>query len=90
MSLYDGPHPFRHPRPQRPLTPEVIARARDRYAVDVLVLENYHNDRDVEWGVSFTNHNPEPGDYVEVASKEDAFRLKALVDARVQTARQGQ
>lgn len=43
-----------------------------------IVLES-NNENGTEWGVSFTNHNPELKDYVECASEEDAFKLERLI-----------
>lgn len=47
--------------------------------MNVLVLESHEEDG-VKWGVSFTDHNPELKDYVECATKEDAFKLKRLIE----------
>lgn len=33
-----------------------------------------------EWGVSFTDHNPKPEDYVACLTKEDAFKLQKKLE----------
>lgn len=43
--------------------------------LNILVLEDYNKDGSSEWGISFTNPNPEAKDYFPM-SKETAFRLK--------------
>lgn len=50
--------------------------------MNVLVLEDYDENQDVSWGVSFTNHNPELKDYVGCASKEDAFKLQDILSVK--------
>lgn len=40
----------------------------------VIVIET-HEDNGVEWGISFTNNNPEPQDYFKLPDEETAFRL---------------
>jgi len=46
----------------------------------VIVSEDRDQDGNVTWGVSFTSHNPEPEHYVAMKSKEDAFRLKRIIE----------
>jgi len=41
----------------------------------IQVLETHHGNR-VEWGISFTSHNPEQADYFECLNKTEAFRLQ--------------
>lgn len=48
----------------------------------ILVLED-HNETGVEWGLSFTNHNPEAKDYFPMPDKETAFRLKNYLDTEL-------
>ncbi len=43
------------------------------------IIETYEDDR-VEWGVSTAGYNPPPEEYIEVASKEEAFEIKAAYD----------
>ena len=43
--------------------------------IHVLVIEDVELEGS-EWGISFTNHNPEAKDYFEMPNKETAFRLK--------------
>jgi hypothetical protein len=43
--------------------------------MNVLVIET-HTDEGVEWGISFTDYNPAPEDYLKMADKETAFRLR--------------
>ncbi len=45
---------------------------------NVLVLEGYKSGKQ-DWGVSFTDHNPELKDYVKCSTKEDAFNLKLII-----------
>jgi len=39
------------------------------------VIETHHTDSPTEWGYSFTDHNPEPDDYIRCASEADAWKL---------------
>lgn len=52
-------------------TPETPAEVRKPAGV----IETHHNDGPVEWGYSFTTHNPDPEDYVRCYSEQDAWRL---------------
>ena len=45
----------------------------------MIVIETV-NENSIEWGVSFTNHNPESKDYFKMPDKETAFRLKEYMD----------
>jgi hypothetical protein len=45
----------------------------------VQVIED-HDDSGVHWSVSFTSHNPEASDCVFMASEEDAFKLKKILE----------
>ena len=45
-----------------------------------VVVVNENPSTTNEWGVSFTNHNPELKDYVRCASEEDAFKLKQIIE----------
>ena len=45
----------------------------------VLIIET-HYDSGVEWGVSFTTHDPLPQDYVACKSYSDAERLITALD----------
>ena len=47
---------------------------------ETVIIET-HQGGAVEWGVSFTDSNPEAADYVACASYEDAEKLKEKVDA---------
>ena len=46
----------------------------------VQVCEDYDPDGNVSWFVSFTSHNPKPEDCVKMVSKEDAFKLKEILE----------
>lgn len=43
--------------------------------INILVIESVESEG-TEWGISFTNPNPEAKDYFEMPNKETAFRLK--------------
>jgi len=45
----------------------------------VLVIESVEKDG-TEWGISFTNHNPDAKDYFEMPNKETAFRMKEYLE----------
>ncbi len=46
-----------------------------------IVIESYENEIH-EWGISFTNSNPEARDYFPMPDKETAYRLqKYLAEA---------
>ncbi len=40
-----------------------------------IVIES-HDNEGCEWGLSFTESNPEPKDYFKMPDKETAFRLR--------------
>ena len=42
----------------------------------IIVIEEYDKEGDVEWGISFTNPNPEAKDYFKMPDSQTAFRLK--------------
>ena len=44
-------------------------------STNLIVIESIESSG-TEWGISFTNHNPEPQDYFKMPDKETAFRLK--------------
>ncbi len=44
------------------------------------VVIEIQDENGVEWGVSFDGPNPEADKYVQCASKDDAFRLKRLIE----------
>ena len=44
--------------------------------MQVFVIETYDENGNVEWGISFSDHNPEPEDYFKMPDKETAFRLR--------------
>lgn len=45
----------------------------------VLVIESYDQGTE-EWGISFTDHNPEAEDYFKMTDKQTAFRLKEYLN----------
>ena len=45
-------------------------------SIPIIVIEEYDKEGDVEWGISFTNPNPEAKDYFKMPDSETAFRLK--------------
>lgn len=45
-----------------------------------IVIETPYLDKDTEWGVSFTSHNPELEDYVACATAGDAFKLQEILE----------
>ena len=45
----------------------------------VLVIENVGADG-TEWGISFTDFNPEDKDYFKMTDKDTAFRLKDRIN----------
>lgn len=49
----------------------------------VLVCEDHYEDR-VEWGLSFTNHNPEPQDYFGMQDKKTAFALADRINEHLE------
>jgi len=45
-----------------------------------VIIETFHDNDPIEWGVSFSGSNPEEQDYVRCSSKEDAIKLKAIIE----------
>lgn len=45
----------------------------------IIVIESHDADG-TEWGISLTNHNPEPHDYFKMPDKETAFRIKQKLE----------
>lgn len=45
----------------------------------MIVIET--RDKKVEWGISFTSHNPLPEDYFQCVSEDEAFRLKEKIES---------
>lgn len=43
--------------------------------MNVIVIRT-ENENETEWGISFSNHNPEAKDYFRMFDEETAFRLK--------------
>lgn len=50
----------------------------------IQILETVNKDGS-EWGISFTSHNPELKDYVEMKDAETAIKLKALIEKLIET-----
>lgn len=46
--------------------------------INVIVIESVESDG-TEWGISFTNSNPDAKDYFEMPNKETAFRLRTYL-----------
>ena len=67
------------PRRSQDLSNALYYRKKSRF-MKVLVMETL-NKKNSEWGVSFTNHNPDPKDYVRCYSSEDAFKLQKILDS---------
>ena len=47
--------------------------------INIIVIESVESEG-TEWGISFTNPNPEAKDYFQMPNKETAFRLKDYLD----------
>lgn len=45
-----------------------------------IVIVEQHEEYGVDWIVSFDGHNPMPDKCVTLKSKEDAFKLKLLIE----------
>ena len=45
----------------------------------MIVIET--RDKEAEWGISFTSHNPLPEDYFQCVSEDEAFRLKEKIES---------
>jgi len=48
--------------------------------INVIVIESIEPEG-TEWGISFTNPNPEAKDYFKMPNMETAFRLKEYLEA---------
>jgi hypothetical protein len=46
--------------------------------MNVIIIET-HNKENVEWGISLTDHNPTPDNYIGCADYDSANRLKNLL-----------
>lgn len=47
--------------------------------MNIQIIETVEKEG-TEWGISFTDHNPEPKDYFKMPDKETAFRLKEYLE----------
>ena len=41
------------------------------------------NENGVEWGLSFTDHNPKEEDYFKCESEKDAYKLQKLIETKI-------
>jgi hypothetical protein len=44
--------------------------------MSIVIIEDIQEDGSAEWGLSFTNSNPEAKDYFKMVDSQTAFRLK--------------
>lgn len=47
--------------------------------MNTVVIADHHLNKDTEWGISLTNHNPVLEDYIGCATEADAFKLQKLL-----------
>lgn len=48
--------------------------------MNIIIIESIE-DEGTEWGVSFTDSNPEPQDYFKMPDEETAFKLKKYLES---------
>jgi len=50
--------------------------------MSIIVIET-HSKSNTEWGISFNGHNPKAEHYFGTKNKDDAFRLRELILAKL-------